>query len=593
MSKVKKEKMKRFAPVLLGLVMLLFAQAALAYQHFKVSVYCTQQDVQRLSNEDYFRQSLNELRKYLTIDKVYLEVHRRISNDEKTMRKVKKLFEREGIATAGGITATGGHGSTLHFNVLCYSDEQQVNMLFKAVKIAAKVFDECILDDFFFTSCRCDRCISAKGKLSWTDYRLRKMTEISRRMVRLAKKINPRIKMVIKYPNWYPYYQNTGYNLATQPEIFDGIYTGTETRDAVYTQQNLQPYQSYAIMRYLSNVAPAKNGGGWVDPLARGTLDRYAQQLALTIFGGAKEVTLFHWDGLFRHLSQGRLVSEMGAVAGETFRTVDAFAGLLQAPQGLFVYRPLNTQGEDFLPDYLGMVGIPIEITPRFPRNVKSVLLTAAAGDDPELQNKIKTFLKAGGTVIITSGLLQKLQDHGMQEFLSAKVKGYATVNRASDLNFKDVFDFSRSVTIPIVQAPTNDCWNEILGISSGGNAFSLLAAGSYASGRILVLTVPDDFSDFYAFPRQTLLQIRQMLLDEQPVLLDAPAGVSLFAYGSHTLIVQSFLRHNTKVALHFKGNVRVKDALSGRERKGQRKAGKTVFEWMLPANQFQVLTYK
>jgi len=64
---------------------------------------------------------------------------------------------------------------------------------------------------------------------------------------------------------------------------------------------------------------------------------------------------------------------------------------------------------------------------------------------------------------------------------------------------------------------------------------------------------------------------------------------VSLFAYGSHTLIVQSFLPHNTKVALHFKGNVRVKDVLSEKERKGPKKAGETVFEWVLPANEYRV----
>ncbi len=585
--------MKKLTRILWGLSLLVFVQTAFAYQNFKVSVYCTRADVERLSDENYFHKSLNELRKYLTIDKVYLEVHRRISNDEQTMRKVKKMFEREGIATAGGITATGGHGSTLHFSVLCYSDEQQVSMLFDAVKIAAKVFDECILDDFFFTSCRCDHCIQAKGKLSWTDYRLKKMTEISRRMVKLAKKINPKIKMVIKYPNWYPYYQNTGYNLATQPEIFDGIYTGTETRDPVYTQQNLQPYQSYAIMRYLSNVAPGKNGGGWVDPLARGTLDRYAQQLALTVFGGAREVTLFHWDGLFRHLPQGRLVSEMGAVAGETFRTVDVFAGQLQHPQGLVVYRPVNTQGENFVEDYLGMLGLPLELTCRFPAKAKSVLLTAAAAADPNLLSEIKMFLKNGGKVIMTSGLLKRMQDRGMDEFLSARVDGYATVNRASNLNFTDVFDLSRAITIPIVQAPTNDCWGEILGVSQGGNAYPFLVAGSYSDGQIFVLTVPDDFSDFYALPRQTLLQIKRQILDDRDVVLDAPTGVSLFAYQNHTLILQSFLRHNTRVALRFKKAVRLIDVLSGKVWTGHKRDGETVFDLGLRANRFQVLRYE
>jgi len=61
-----------------------------------------------------------------------------------------------------------------------------------------------------------------------------------------------------------------------EPKIFDGIYTGTETRDPEMTDQNLQPYESYQIFRYFENIAPGRNGGGWVDTFSLKYVDRYA-----------------------------------------------------------------------------------------------------------------------------------------------------------------------------------------------------------------------------------------------------------------------------------------------------------------------------
>ncbi|MEI9905602.1 MAG: hypothetical protein WDN06_17865 [Asticcacaulis sp.] len=78
--------------------------------------------------------------------------------------------------------------------------------------------------------------------------------------------------------------------------MFDGIYTGTETRDPVITDQLLQQYESYEIIRYYSNIRPYnKNGGGWVDTYSTLYADRYAEQLWDTLFAKAPEITLFNW----------------------------------------------------------------------------------------------------------------------------------------------------------------------------------------------------------------------------------------------------------------------------------------------------------
>ena len=56
--------------------------------------------------------------------------------------------------------------------------------------------------------------------------------------------------MIIKYPNWIESYQETGYNPEAQAEIFDYVYTGTETRDPLFTHQHLPRYSSYSLMRF-------------------------------------------------------------------------------------------------------------------------------------------------------------------------------------------------------------------------------------------------------------------------------------------------------------------------------------------------------
>ena len=124
-------------------------------------------------------------------------------------------------------------------------------------------------------------------------------------IVKPAKAVNPKVKMVVKFPNWYEHFQGSGYDLEHGPKIFDGIYTGTETRDPVMTDQHLQQYESYEIIRYFENIAPGRNGGGWVDTYSLRYLDRYAEQIWDTLFAKAREFTVFEWSAMTRPFETG------------------------------------------------------------------------------------------------------------------------------------------------------------------------------------------------------------------------------------------------------------------------------------------------
>ena len=249
------------------------------------------------------------------MDKVYLETHRdTIVADEATIEGARRFFQERGIRTSGGITLTVNERN--RFETYCYTKPAHRQKVQEIVEYTARLFDQVILDDFFFTNCKCASCIQAKGDSTWTEFRLALMAEAAQNLVLgPAKAVNPRVKVVVKYPNWYEHFQGLGFDLEGEPPLFDGLYTGTETRDPVYSNQHLQPYHGYSIMRYFENIKPGGNGGGWVDTGGMRTLDRYAEQLWLTLLAKAPEITLFDFRQLQRPIETSHRAEWQDAAA--------------------------------------------------------------------------------------------------------------------------------------------------------------------------------------------------------------------------------------------------------------------------------------
>ena len=203
---------------------------AKAYESFKVSIYVRAYEVDKMKDIHWLDSTWTVISQQLEVDKIYLETHRDLLVvEDATLEQAKKFFHDRGIETAGGITYTINEANS--FETFCYSNPEHRKMVQKIAEHTAKHFDEFILDDFFFTSCKSDIEIKAKGMQSWTDYRLKLMTEAGRDLVlKPAKKVNPQIKVIIKYPNWYDHFQGLGLIWRKVPAL-DGIWTGTETRD--------------------------------------------------------------------------------------------------------------------------------------------------------------------------------------------------------------------------------------------------------------------------------------------------------------------------------------------------------------------------
>ena len=538
------------------------------YQNFKVSSYIRAQDVARMTDDKFLNDTWQTVSSQVDLDKIYLETHRdAFTVDEKTMLKVKKFFLSKGLEVGGGITYT--RSEPTDFETYSYARENERQLVKEVAEYTAKLFDDFILDDFFFIDLKNDDEIAAKEKSgkSWTDYRLRLMADAGRELVvNPAKKVNPKVKVIIKYPNWYDHFQGLGFNLEEEPLYFDGLWTGTETRDPG-SAQHLQNYLSYNIVRYFDNIAPGKNGGGWVD--AGGihmSMDRYAEQLHLTMLSKTPEIILwnymqlyevkimpqmrakwqepgvsFNYDEMTAPFTKGGKTvtpSTMARFADVTLHQTDKLISQLGHPIGLASYKPYHSTGEEFLQNYLGMIGLPMDMYPQWQER-QQILLTQQAAKDPQIVARIKTQLKKGGDVIITTGLLKAIKDQlaDVCELECGDLK--AIVN-----DFGWFGKSGREFIIPQVKYFTNDAWEVVSAgrpLNGGVSGYPILLRDTYSKGMLFVLTIPDDFGNLYDYPAGALNIIRRAMSKDVGAYIEGPSKVALFPYDNKTLVVENF----------------------------------------------------
>lgn len=587
------------------------------YRNFRVAIYARAYEVLEMSDLDWLKQRFDLISRYLKVGKIYLETHRdMVVVDESTLIQAREFLMERGVQVSGGITATVNERN--YFQTYCYSNPEHRQKLKDVVTLTARLFDEVILDDFFFTNCKCPLCVVAKGEKSWTDFRLEQMTQASQELVLApARAANPKVEVVIKYPNWYEHFQGLGFNLEDGPRLFDAIYTGTETREPVISNQHLQPYQSYLIFRYFENVKPGGNRGGWVDPFRSSYVERYAEQLWLSLFAKAPEITVFDirsiiWQVQDEDLSywqENRPVNDSAAAnlmhqpddvlppdtifvqtAGAAFALVDQFVGKLGKPVGLKSYKPFHSSGEAFLHNYLGMLGIPIELVPEFPTGALTVLLTKSAEHDPRIVEKIKQQLMDGKSVVITSGLLHALLGKGIEDIVELEYTEQKLSARDFLMDRNQIYSATRTILVPKINYLTNDSWEEISCIG-GTTGAPLLHFAQYGRSRLYILTIPDNFDDLYALPIEVLTRIKEVLTKDLFARVESPAQVALFVYDNNTVIVESFLDDDVDVRLVLDGRfTRIQDILSGEVFSGDdQKPGKSGYAVSIKPHSFRV----
>jgi len=571
--------MKRFLIFVFISSFLPFASSMKAqnYNGFRVSTYITAEDVNRMTDAKWLDSVWTAISTRLKIDKVYIETHRDGKyTGEAALVAAKKFFTSKKVAFGGGITYTPESHSG-RWETFCYTTDAGRSEVKKIAEYTAKHFDEILLDDFFFNSCKCEHCTAAKGDRSWTEFRMDLMRDAAQNLVvGAAKAVNPKVKVIIKYPNWYEHFPALGFDLGPETKIFDAVWSGTESRNPD-ADQHLQAYLSYEIIRYLDNVSGGRNGGGWIDAGGMTYADRFAEQAWMTLFGKTTECVLFNFGSLTRPINESLKAAWQGtgtsfewslmdakptlaSVASVAFKEVDKVYSKIGKPVGIKSYKPVNSVGDDNLQNFLGMAGLPIEMTPEFPDDAEVVLLTEQAAYDKDLVAKIKKQLKAGNEVIITSGLLKV-----MQKELADIVELRIGDNKALVKDFGRFGSSKEKILIPQVLYYTNDAWEDIPAIDKGVQGWAFLLQARYEDGMLWVLTVPDSYADIYELPEGVLNRIRAIAGADVNVRLEGPAKVSLFAYDNNTFIVESFLDEPIKIKVKVNDPVKqITDLISG-----------------------------
>jgi len=581
------------------------------YKNFKTAIYIVVNATKSFADRARLQKEFDRAMAQVKFDKVYLEVYRdKQSADEATLEGTIQFFKDHGVEVWGGITLSAGGGKGGQFGTFDFAKPADRAECKRAVEMAARHFDHVILDDFFFYTSKSDEDIKAKGKRSWTKYRLDTMRDAAKNLVLgPARKVNPKIRMIIKYPNRYEHFQGLGYDLDQEAQMFDSIYTGTETRDSYITDQLLQQYESYQIFRYLSNIRPdGGNLGGWVDIYSTKYVDRYAEQLWDTLLAKAPEITLFNWAHFtdswplkpgdrdawkalptsfnweemmksYKPAKGDNNPASWGLAAGYSLEKIDPILGLLGKPIGIASYKPYqSTAGEDFLHNYLGNIGIPIDLYPEYPKDASTILLTESAKFDPKIFSKIKGSLSAGKNVFITTGLLRALQGKGIEDIIELEytgrtvsvhdfIDGFGAGNGAS---LNDPKRDNPAVLLPEIKFITNDAWGIIRGVAAA-KGFPVVLMNHYSKGIIYVVTIPENISDIYNLPQGVLTSIKKYLMADFPVRIDSPAQVALFAYDNNSFVVESYRPEPCEVTITLPGaGEKVKDAIDGKSLEAQ-----------------------
>lgn len=525
-----------------------------AFKNFKLASYIYAYYLDRVTDEEILH-GIEYFKKYIHLDKVYIENHRGNTDiPVERLKQVKALFEQNGIECSGGITSTvmlNGEPKPSYFDTFCYTDPAHRAEYLRIVRELASVFDEIILDDFFFTACRCEMCIEAKGNRSWAEYRLDLMEQFSKEIVALAKEVNPKMNFIIKYPNWYEAYQETGYNPGKQKDIFDMIYTGTETRDPFYDAQHLQRYESYSIIRLLENTAPGRNGGGWIDQGGSGdNMSRWLEQANLTLFAKARELTLFNFDTLTDSPSLPPL--------GQELYRIDELVGKMGNPVGVSAWEPFDADGEDQAYNYLGMCGVNVEPTPYFNENAPVVLFTESTACDPTAMEKLEKYVRTGGNAVVTVGFMKQVYDKGIKDMTSMRLTGRHVLGNTYMIDHANILDSHvavapEKVMFEILNYKTNATHINIT-LMVDENNFPIMSEDDYGRGRLFILNLPENFADLYKLPMEVIRGMNKHLSMGQRVYLGCTPKYNLFAYDNNVYGIETYRPMRDKVQVIVRG---------------------------------------
>jgi len=403
----------------------------------RVSTIFTAQDVRdNLSTESGLDSAIIWC-KEAGITRVFIETFRGYTADREVLINARKRFEEAEIEASGCVTTVNfGKPSTGWSLVSCYTSEETCKELIRVFEFTASIFDLIMIDDFLFTDCECEECLEACGEQNMSDYRRDLMNMISKEYIlKPSRAVNPRVKIINKFPLWYDHFHRRGYDVIGETESFDYIWVGTETRDNDFmnnTEGNNDPqYGAYFIMRWLSDIGGNKTGGGWFDALGT-TPKTYLEQARQTVLADAKEMMLFSYGGLIRETNEyggrkGTGIADIEALKVELLGLFELAKLVDDKPiKGILATKPGNSiphsnydparvfsgrEADAYIYNFVGMLGLPLVPTEKIDMNAEAAFFSVHILKDPDFQAKLGNFLGDDRPVLITDGLANHIEN--------------------------------------------------------------------------------------------------------------------------------------------------------------------------------------
>ncbi len=414
----------------------------------KISVFATIGSVNGLLTTQEGREIGLKHARACGASKIYVDLMRSgIWADFDNAVSIRKFFEENGIKVSAGIT-TSPEGKKKNpkdysFGILndqgngyCWSHSETRASLRRVAEMAARGFDEVIVDDFFTFHCFCDACQRARGGRDWEEFHLARMRQVAKEdLVEVIRAINPDCNIIIKYPQWYDKFHEHGYDFVEHVHTFDSVFAGTETRDPNTLRFGfVQQTEGFINYSWIRSIAKEKMHGGWYD-FGDITPDVFREQGYGSVLAGAQEIVLFNlydicaesrtFESNDPKLSQeererreaGRL-NELETTnafiddAPNLFRLARTVKGKKRT--GLQTYKPVAGRGSDgeyYLFDYLAMMGICVVMNSEAPVP-GDVFLSLHSLKDPHLPQIVKEFDRAGTAGLSVSSSLLKAWSH-------------------------------------------------------------------------------------------------------------------------------------------------------------------------------------
>jgi len=547
----------------------------------RISVYVTAQTVEQMFTTETGRREVLSLLRCNGITKVYFEVYRSgLVISPEVIRNSVLFLKENGFEVVGGIaTVPGGNFGVAQEGLLTWFNWQNPKTqhdLRKVMEDSAPFFDTFIVDDFLCTADTSLESKTAKGDRSWSEYRRSLLTELSQSVfIKPAKEKNPAIKIIIKYPQWYDRFHLFGYDVVTEPKLFDGVWVGTETRGQ-YTQRYgfVQPYEGFINFRWISTMAGNKVGGAWFDHGDCTDID-FIEQAYQSVLAGAKELVIFNFDSFVTgHPGHHLLRQDFKKLAG----LAEAIAE--NPVHGAVGYKPPNSDagGDLYLLDYIGMFGVSLVPDSKYPEKAQVIFLPTQAATDQEILLKIMKSLDKGTKIIMTTGFIANAIGGEKLAHLAQIKWPLPIVPTVSETIISEGHPQKLKFPLTLEYQIIPDGANILLQTTDSANSPFLI---QNQNRTIYVLNSPtfsqkdfDAVGEVLLCPRQLgLLElpkpwintIRSAFRSEDEPEIDAPSRVSMQQLSNRSLILHNYNQENTTVNIRLPQVADYSDGFTGK----------------------------